>query len=113
MNHARALQEIYISRSNVLRQLGRLTLAKSDAEAALEQARQSQHQSAIARSLAALGSVLAAQGDYDTARGYLEEADRIARAIGEPAVMTTAGEQLEKLKAAEGRATTVAHSTSR
>jgi tetratricopeptide (TPR) repeat protein len=80
MHHTRALRETYIARSNVMRALGKLAVAKSDAEAALQHARSAQHQSAIARSLTALGSVLAAQGDYSTARGYLEEAAKLRAA---------------------------------
>jgi tetratricopeptide (TPR) repeat protein len=113
MNHTRALRETYIARSNVMRALGKLTIAKNDAEAALQHARSAQHQSAIARSLTALGSVLAAQGDYSLARGHLEEAERISRAIGEPATASTAAGEIAKLRAAQNRVPTSTHTSLR
>jgi DNA-binding winged helix-turn-helix (wHTH) protein/tetratricopeptide (TPR) repeat protein len=109
MNHQRLLMEIRINRSAAALRFGKLALAESDAEAALVSAREVQNPSAIARALTALGSAEAARGDIASARAHLEEAERVGREIGEPAVFMTAVKQkLEALRVEPGAAGAVA-----
>jgi tetratricopeptide (TPR) repeat protein len=102
INNLRLAAEIRINRSNVAREQGRLTTAKTDAEAAMAGA-SAQNRSGLARGQNALGSVLRLQGEYVAARARFEESARLAAEIGEKPVYTAAVNSLAALDLAEGR----------
>ena len=102
INNLRLAAEIRINRSNVAREQGRLTTAKTDAEAAMAGA-SAQNRSGLARGQHALGSVLRLQGEYVAARARFQESARLAAEIGEKPVYTAAVNSLAALDLAEGR----------
>lgn len=112
MNHQRLLVEVRIRRSEIARELGKLPQAHTDAEAALVAARTMAHRSQMARALVALGAVELRQGQQASARERFDEAERLARAIGEPQTVTAAAEGLQRVKSSETRTSTIAHSSS-
>ena len=103
INNPRLASEIRISRSHVAREQERLATAKTEAEAALAGARETQNRSGIARAQHALGSVLRVQGEYVAARASLEDSARLAREIGEKPVYTATLNSLAGVDLAEGR----------
>ncbi len=98
IGYQRMLTEIRITRAEVAIELGKLALAKSDAEAALSSARAVNNRSAMVRALTELGRVVALRGDGKTARAQFEEAERVAREIGEPALTKVAADNLASLR---------------
>jgi len=103
INNQRLVPDILIERSTILCRLGKLSLAKEDAETALAAVASAQGRARNARALIALGKAEKEQRDYTASRKHLEDAERIGRDVGEPPVFTDAANTLAGLDLLEGR----------